>query len=31
MTTRNAYFRATFAVLAVLYQLSWIVRQFEVI
>ena len=31
MTTRNARFHAAFAVLAVLYQLSWIVRQFEVI
>ena len=31
MTTRNARFHAAFALLAVLYQLSWIVRQFEVI
>lgn len=31
MTTRNVRFHAAFAVLAVLYQLSWIVRQFEVI
>jgi len=31
MTTRNARFHAAFALLAVLYQLSWIVWQFEVI
>jgi hypothetical protein len=31
MTTRNPRFHPMFAVLAVLYQLSWIVRQFEVI
>jgi hypothetical protein len=31
IATRRAWFHAAFALLAVLYQLSWIARQFEVI
>ena len=31
IVTRRAWFHATFVLLAVLYQLSWIARQFEVI
>jgi hypothetical protein len=31
MATRKAWYHATFVILALLYQLSWIVRQFEII